>query len=98
LTAGDRPTHGFEHHEFVESAGVSPRRLRKVESLTMIIRLMRSFGGVTVQPALSIDRAQLEGLTVVPFRDVLENRAPSQQENDELAIINAIRQLTTKPS
>ena len=70
LTAGDRPSHGFEHHEFFEPAGVRPLRLRKVESLAMILRLIRTFGGVTVQPSLSLRTAPLDGLVVVPLRDV----------------------------
>jgi DNA-binding transcriptional LysR family regulator len=70
LTAGDRPSHGFEHHEFFEPAGVRPLRLRKVESLAMILRLIRTFGGVTVQPALSLQTAILDGLAVVPLRAV----------------------------
>ncbi len=69
LTAGDRPAHGFEHHEFFEPAGVRPLRLRKVESLAMILRLMRTFGGVTVQPALAVKAAPLDGLAVVPLMD-----------------------------
>lgn len=69
LTAGDRPRHGFEHHEFFEPAGVRPYRLRKVESLAMILRLIRSFGAVTVQPAIAVRDAPLDGLCVVPLRD-----------------------------
>jgi len=69
LTAGDRPAHGFEHHEFFEPAGVRPLRLRKVESLAMILRLMRTFGGVTVQPALAVNAAPLDGLAIVPLMD-----------------------------
>lgn len=70
LTAGDRPAHGFEHHEFFEPAGVRPQRLRKVESLAMILRLMRTFGGVTVQPAMAVKAAPLDGLAVVPLAEV----------------------------
>ncbi|MEM9746861.1 MAG: LysR family transcriptional regulator [Actinomycetota bacterium] len=67
LTVGDRPHHGFEHHEFFEPARVRPRRLRKVESLAMILRLQRRFGGITVQPALAVRDAELDGLAVVPL-------------------------------
>lgn len=70
VTAGDRPTLGFEHHEFFEPAEVRPKRLRKVESLAMILRLMRTYGGVTVQPALAVKSAPLDGLAVVPLLDV----------------------------
>lgn len=98
ITAGDRPTHGFEHHEFFEPAGVHPYRLRKVESLAMIIRLMRSFGGVTVQPALSLVAAPLDGLTVVPLRDTriavrweIERRPDATE--DELAMVASIQRL-----
>lgn len=69
VTAGDRPSLGFEHHEFFEPAEVRPKRLRKVESLAMILRLMRTYGGVTVQPALSVKAAPLDGLAVVPLLD-----------------------------
>jgi len=68
-TAGDRPRHGFEHHEFFEPAGVRPYRLRKVESLAMVLRLIRAYGGITVQPRLALRDAPLTGLTVVPLHD-----------------------------
>lgn len=67
LTAGDRPSQGFEHHEFFEPAGVRPGRLRKVESLAMILRLMRRFGGLTIQPAVALDFAPLDDLAVLPL-------------------------------
>lgn len=69
LTAGDRPASGFEHQEFFEPAGVLPERLRKVESLAMILRLIRSYGGVTVQPALALQSVNLRELAVVPLLD-----------------------------
>lgn len=101
LTAGDRPTHGFEHHEFFEPAGVHPYRLRKVESLAMIIRLMRAFGGVTVQPALSLSTAPLDGLAAVPLRDTRiavrwEVARRADAADDELAMIDAIRRLLAR--
>lgn len=69
VTAGDRPQHGFEHHEFFEPAGVRPDRLRKVESLAMVLRLIRSYGGITVQPRLALREAHLADLAIVPLRD-----------------------------
>jgi LysR family transcriptional regulator for metE and metH len=102
VTAGDRPTHGFEHHEFFEPAGVHPYRLRKVESLAMILRLMRKFGGVTVQPVLSLATAPLDGLAMVPLRDTQIPvrweiaRRPSATD-DELAMVEAIRGLVKDP-
>jgi len=67
LTAGDRPQDGFEHHGFFEPAGVRPLRHRKAESLAMILRLIQSFGGITVQPRLSVRDAPLDDLVVVPL-------------------------------
>ncbi len=67
VTAGNRPTHGFEHHEFFEPAGVRPHRLRKVESLAMALRLIRSFGGITVQPSLALRTPPLDDLVAVPL-------------------------------
>lgn len=67
VTAGDRPQHGFEHHAFFEPAGVMPASLRKVESLAMVLRLMRMHEAVTVQPLLALDDADLDGLAVVPL-------------------------------
>lgn len=98
ITAGDRPTHGFEHHEFFEPAGVRPYRLRKVESLAMTLRLMRSFGGVTVQPALALAIAPLHDLAVVPLRNTQipvrwEIARRADATDDELAMIEAIRGL-----
>ncbi|MEE9413809.1 MAG: LysR family transcriptional regulator [Acidimicrobiales bacterium] len=98
LTAGDRPTHGFEHHEFFEPAGVHPYRLRKVESLAMILRLMRKFGGVTVQPYLSLAAAPLDGLAMVPLRDTQiavrwEIARRQGRSEDEVAMVEAIRGL-----
>lgn len=98
VTAGDRPAHGFEHHEFFEPAGVRPHRLRKVESLAMALRLINSFGGITVQPALALPTASLEGLVVVrlagdpiPVRWELVLRA--NPDADEVAMAEAIRRL-----
>jgi len=98
LTAGDRPSHGFEHHEFFEPAGIRPRRLRKVESLEMVLRLIRRFGGVTVQPAKAIESAFLDGLAIVPLRNTLIEVAwstvlrPDPSENED-AIAAAIHRL-----
>lgn len=69
-TAGDRPELGFEHHEFFEPAGVTPDRVRKVESLAMVLRLMRRFGGITVQPRVALRSAWLDDLAVVPLGGV----------------------------
>lgn len=67
ITAGDRPQHGFEHHRFFEPAGVRPHRLRKVESLALVLRLMRRYGGITVQPRVALVDADLAALRVVPL-------------------------------
>lgn len=98
VTAGDRPRHGFEHHEFFEPAGVRPYRLRKVESLAMALRLIRSFGGITVQPALALRTPPLEGLVVVPLagRPIAvrwEFVLRADPDDDELAMADAIRRL-----
>lgn len=100
ITAGDRPTHGFEHHEFFEPAGVHPYRLRKVESLAMILRLMRRFGGVTVQPGLSLVTAPLDGLAIVPLSDTQipvrwEIVSRPGRAEDEVAMVEAIRGLVS---
>jgi LysR family transcriptional regulator for metE and metH len=98
VTAGDRPAHGFEHHEFFEPAGVRPHRLRKVESLAMALRLIRSFGGITVQPSLAVRTAPLDRLAIVPLagrpvpvRWELVLRA--DHNDDEVAMAEAIRRL-----
>lgn len=67
VTAGDRPQHGFEHQRFFEPAGVRPHRLRKVESLALLLRLMRRDGGITVQPRIALADADLTSLAVVPL-------------------------------
>jgi LysR family transcriptional regulator for metE and metH len=98
LTVGDRPTHGFEHHEFFEPAGVRPHRLRKVESLAMALRLIRSFGGITVQPALALRTPPLDGLVVVPLAGAAipvrwEIVLRKEPEDDEVGMADAIRRL-----
>ncbi len=98
VTAGDRPAHGFEHHEFFEPAGVRPHRLRKVESLAMALRLIRSFGGITVQPALALRTPPIDGLVVVPLagRPIpvrWEFVLRADPDADELAMAEAIRRL-----
>jgi hypothetical protein len=98
MTTGDRPAPGFEHHEFFEPAGVRPHRLRKVESLAMALRLIRSFGGITVQPALALRTPPLDGLVVVPLagRPIpirWELVLRSNPGDDELAMAEAIRRL-----
>lgn len=100
LTAGDRPTRGFEHHQFFEPAGVRPYRLRKVESLAMILRLIRSFGGVTVQPALALPSVGLHDLAVVPLLDTtigIDWRLAVRDDPDDdvTHIANAIRSLVS---
>jgi len=98
VTAGDRPTHGFEHHEFFEPADVRPHRLRKVESLAMALRLIRSFGGITVQPTLALRTPPLEGLVAIPLAgkpievrwELVLRRQP---DDDEVAMADAIRRL-----
>ena len=98
VTAGDRPATGFEHHEFFEPAGVRPHQLRKVESLAMALRLIRSFGGMTVQPQLALRTPPLDGLVVVPLsgRPIpirWELVLRSDPDDDELAMADAIRRL-----
>ena len=98
LTVGDRPTHGFEHHEFFEPAGVRPHRLRKVESLAMALRLIRSFGGITVQPALALRTPPLDSLSVVrlagaPIPVRWEIVLRNEPADDEVAMADAIRRL-----
>jgi len=98
VTAGDRPTHGFEHHEFFEPADVRPHSLRKVESLAMVLRLIRSFGGITVLPSLSLRTPPLDGLVVVPLQDRRidvrwELVLRADPDDDELAMAEAIRDL-----
>ena len=98
VTAGDRPTHGFEHHEFFEPAGVRPLRLRKVESLAMILELMRAFGSITVQPALAVATARLDGLAVVPLLDTRiavrwDAVLRSPATDDEIEMVAAIGEL-----
>lgn len=101
-TAGDRPAHGFEHHEFFEPSGVRPRHLRKVESLAMALRLIRSFGGFTVQPALALREAPLDGLTIVPLHETniamqwLVVLRHAQATDDEREIASAIHTLVNK--
>ncbi|MDW3213318.1 MAG: LysR family transcriptional regulator [Ilumatobacteraceae bacterium] len=67
LTSGDRPQHGFEHHGFMEPAGVLPMRLRKVESLSMILRLLRRWGGISVQPRKVLLPSVTQDLAIVPL-------------------------------
>ena len=98
VTAGDRPTRGFEHHEFFQPAGVRPHQLRKVESLAMALRLMRSFGGITVQPALALRTPPLDGLETIPLAGPptpvrWELVLRPNPDDDELAMAQAIRQL-----
>ncbi|MEM1334242.1 MAG: LysR family transcriptional regulator [Actinomycetota bacterium] len=90
-TAGERPSPGFEHHEFFEPAGIRPGRLQKVESTAMILRLLRRHGGVTIQPALAVRDAPLRDLAVIPLAGVelavrwrLHRSATAPPATDEL--------------
>jgi len=96
LTFGDRPSLGFEHHHFFAPAGVRPRRLRKVESLAMILRLIRSCGGITVQPSLALRAAPLHDLCIVPLHSVSipidwQFATRPNPSNEVTQIIEAIR-------
>jgi LysR family transcriptional regulator, regulator for metE and metH len=98
ITAGDRPQHGFEHHRFFEPAGVRPHRLRKVESLVLVLRLMRTYGGITVQPRIAVADADLTSLRLVPLAgppiDVVWSFALRPDPTDaELEICELIRTL-----
>ena len=99
LTAGDRPSRGFEHHGFFEPAGVQPHRLRKVESLAMILRLLRAFGGVTVQPLIAVQAAPLHDLCIVPLRGVtipiVWHLVMRDDVDDVVQMANAIRELVS---
>lgn len=70
VTAGERPQPGFEHHQFFEPAGVRPRHMRKVESLSMILRLIRRYGGISMQPRLALPPEMLDDLAVVALHGV----------------------------
>ena len=98
VTAGDHPELGFEHHEFFEPAGVRPERLRKVESLAMVLRLVRRFGGITVQPKVALRSAWLDDIAVVPLsgdpivvRWELVLRSPATEAESGMA--DAIRRI-----
>jgi len=98
ITAGDRPQHGFEHHKFFEPAGVLPRSMRKVESLSMILRLIRRFGGISVQPRLSLPQELTDGLSVIALEGggiAVEWHSVSRPDagDDVLDLIDAIRRL-----
>jgi hypothetical protein len=64
----------------------------------MALRLIRSFGGITVQPALALRTPPLDGLVVVPLAGrPIEVRwefvLRRQPDDDEVAMADAIRRL-----
>jgi len=103
VTAGDRPQHGFEHHKFFEPAGVRPKQMRKVESLSMILRLIRRFGGISVQPRLSLPPDLTDGLAVVALQGDgigVEWQAVHRPNPPEAVVdlIGSIRRLQGRPT
>ncbi|MEL6893652.1 MAG: LysR family transcriptional regulator [Actinomycetota bacterium] len=52
LTSDYRPTRGFEFHEFFLAADLVPPTVVQVQSLEMMLRLVGSGLGVTIQPSL----------------------------------------------
>ncbi len=54
LTAGDGPELGFEHSEFMVPAGVTPGRILRVESVSLILSLVAAGRGLTIQPELCL--------------------------------------------
>ena len=54
LTAGEGPEVGFEHTEFMVPAGVIPGRILRVESVSLILRLVAAGRGVSIQPELCL--------------------------------------------
>ncbi|MFN3216607.1 MAG: LysR family transcriptional regulator [Acidimicrobiales bacterium] len=52
LTSDYRPSRGFEFHEFFLAAGVVPTTVVQIQSLEMLLRVVGSGGGVTIQPSL----------------------------------------------
>jgi LysR family transcriptional regulator, regulator for metE and metH len=102
LTAGDRPQPGFEHHEFMEPAGVLPMRIRKVESLSMILRLLRRWGGISVQPRMVLTPQVTHDLAIVPLDGVrigVEWRPVHRPDPADAVVdlIDTIRRLAPTP-
>ena len=64
----------------------------------MALRLIRSFGGITVQPALALRTPPLDSLSVVPLAgapipvrwEIVLRKEPA---DDEVAMADAIRRL-----
>ncbi len=52
LTSDYRPSRGFEFHEFFLAADVVPTTVVQVQSLEMLLRLVGSGHGVTIQPSM----------------------------------------------
>ncbi|MFK8022665.1 MAG: LysR family transcriptional regulator [Ilumatobacter sp.] len=52
LTSDYRPSRGFEFHEFFLAADVVPTTVVQVQSLEIMLRLVGSGDGVTIQPSL----------------------------------------------
>ena len=54
LTAGAGPEVGFEHSEFMVPAGVTPGRVLRIESVSLILDLVAAGRGLTIQPELCL--------------------------------------------
>jgi hypothetical protein len=72
--------------------------MRKVESLSMILRLIRRFGGISVQPRLSLPQELTDGLSVIALEGggiAVEWHSVSRPDagDDVLDLIDAIRRL-----
>jgi LysR family transcriptional regulator for metE and metH len=76
LTAGAGPEVGFEHTEFMVPAGVTPGRILRVESVSLILALVAAGRGLTIQPELCLRRIdqpshgpkpRIPGAVIVPL-------------------------------
>ncbi len=76
LTAGAGPELGFEHSEFMVPAGVTPGRILRVESVSLILSLVVAGRGLTIQPELCLPEPAGQrwrstwpsaGLSIVPL-------------------------------
>ena len=65
LTAGETPTHGFEHSEFMVPAGVEPREVVRIESAAVVLRMIAAGRGITILPRLAVTEADVAEVTVV---------------------------------
>jgi len=105
LTAGQGPTTGFEHSEFMAPNDAYPGDIVQIESVSLILDLVAAGRGLTIQPRLAVERAAADrdlGLlplagTTVSVRWEAVPSPHSDRVDDAMSLVQALQRRYREP-